>query len=200
MFDLVVRGGTLVLEQGTVAADLAVEDGKIVQIGPELGAGREEIDARGLHVFPGLIDVHVHFNEPGHEDWEGIATGSAALAAGGGTLFFDMPLNSIPCVLDAPSFDAKLEALRAKSLTDFALWGGLTPHNLERLPELAERGAIGFKAFMSNSGLPEFPHADDHTLYRGMQAAARLGLPVAVHAESEGLTAGLAAEIRAGGG
>jgi len=200
VFDLVVRGGTLVLEQGTVAADLAVEDGKIVQIGPELGAGREEIDARGLHVFPGLIDVHVHFNEPGHEDWEGIATGSAALAAGGGTLFFDMPLNSIPCVLDAPSFDTKLEALRAKSLTDFALWGGLTPHNLERLPELAERGAIGFKAFMSNSGLPEFPHADDHTLYRGMQAAARLGLPVAVHAESEGLTAGLAAEIRAGGG
>lgn len=200
MFDLVVRGGTLVLEQGTVAADLAVEDGKIVQVGPELGAGREEINARGLHVFPGLIDVHVHFNEPGHEDWEGIATGSAALAAGGGTLFFDMPLNSIPCVLDARSFDAKLEALRAKSLTDFALWGGLTPHNLERLPELAERGAIGFKAFMSNSGLPEFPHADDYTLYRGMQTAARLGLPVAVHAESDNLTARLAAEIRARGG
>ncbi|AWR86825.1 allantoinase [Meiothermus taiwanensis] len=190
MLDLIVRGGKLVTPEGVRQADLAVAEGRIVQIAPEITEpARQEIRAEGLHVFPGLIDVHVHFNEPGRAHWEGIASGSAALAAGGGTAFFDMPLNSLPCTLDAPSFDQKLAAMRASSYTDFALWGGLTPGNLEHLPELAERGVIGFKAFMSNSGLPEFPPCDDGSLYEGMRIAARLGLPVAVHAESEALTA-----------
>ncbi|PYR96013.1 MAG: allantoinase, partial [Acidobacteria bacterium] len=97
MTDVVVRGGTVVTPEGVNPADLAIEDGVISGIGPELAGGFQEIDARGLFVFPGMIDVHVHFNEPGHTEWEGAATGSRALAAGGGTLFFDMPLNSIPC-------------------------------------------------------------------------------------------------------
>jgi allantoinase len=198
--DLIIRGGKLVTPDGVVDADAAIADGRIADIGHNLGAARETIDASGLHVFPGLIDPHVHFNEPGRTEWEGFATGSAALAAGGGTCFFDMPLNSSPPTLDGPSFDLKRAAAEKNSLTDFALWGGLTPDNLDKLEELADRGVIGFKAFMCDSGIEDFGRADDLTLYRGMRVAARLGLPVAVHAESEEITTRLAAETRARGG
>jgi allantoinase len=194
MPDLVVRGGTLVTT-GLPQADIAIEDGKIVAIGPELPGAAEEIDARGLHVFPGLIDVHLHFNEPGRTEWEGAATGSRALAAGGGTLFFDMPLNSTPCTVNADAFDRKHAALSASSITDFALWGGLIPGHVPQMAELADRGVVGFKAFLCDSGLPEFPRADDLTLLEGLREAARLALPVAVHAESQEITQGLTQKI-----
>ncbi|HTW67390.1 MAG TPA: allantoinase AllB [Bryobacteraceae bacterium] len=186
MPDLVVRGGTLAItgEQ----TDIAIEDGKVAAIGRELPGAAEEIDAGGQHIFPGLIDVHLHFNEPGRTDWEGAATGSRALAAGGGTLFFDMPLNSTPCTVDSDAFDRKQAALAESSITDFALWGGLIPGNVPAMAELAARGVVGFKAFLCDSGLPEFPRADDLTLFDGLREAARLGLPVAVHAESQELT------------
>src|SRR4051794_13684369 len=138
-FDLIIRGGTVVRSDGvpladTAVADIAVAEGKIIEIAPQItGDAREIIDATGLHIFPGLIDSHVHFNEPGRTEWEGFATGSSALAAGGGTCFFDMPLNSSPPTLDGASFDLKLAAAQANSRTDFALWGGLTPTNLDRL-------------------------------------------------------------------
>lgn len=186
MADLVVRCD---------GRDIAIEDGKIAAIGPELSGAAEEIDARGLNVFPGLIDVHLHFNEPGRTEWEGAATGSRALAAGGGTLFFDMPLNSTPCTVNAAAFDRKRAALEASSITDFGLWGGLVPGSVSEMAELAERGVVGFKAFLCDSGLPEFPRADDLTLFDGLREAARLGLPVAVHAESQEITQGLARRI-----
>lgn len=188
MVDLVVHGGTIADTAGRRQADLAIEDGRIVAVGSCALEGRVEIDARGLLVLPGVIDVHVHFNEPGRENWEGGATGSRALAAGGGTLFLDMPLNSTPCTVTGPAFERKRAALEAVSVTDFGLWGGLVPGHLADMAELAERGAVGFKAFMCASGLPEFPRADDRTLFEGMCQAAQLGLPVAVHAESEELT------------
>jgi allantoinase len=197
-FDLLIRGGKVVTPDGVKDLEIAVADGRIAELAPGIrGAALEEIDATGLHVFPGLIDPHVHFNEPGRTDWEGFVTGSGALAAGGGTCFFDMPLNSSPPTLDGPSFDAKLRAALASSRTDFALWGGLTPDNLDKLEELAARGVIGFKAFMCDSGIDEFRWADIDTLRRGMTIAARLGLPVAVHAEDHEITARLTAEARA---
>jgi allantoinase len=186
---MIVRGGSVVTPEGVVTADIALEDGRIAAIAPELPGQTEEIDARGLTVLPGLIDVHVHFNEPGRTEWEGAATGSRALAAGGGTVFFDMPLNSSPCTVGGAEFDSKRAALEQNSATDFALWGGIVPGNCGRLAEMAERGAIGFKAFMADSGLPEFPRSDDRTLFEGMRQAARLGLPVAVHAENNDLVA-----------
>lgn len=194
MHDLVVRAGTVVME-GLPQADIAIEDGQIAAIGPDLPGAAEEIDARGLYVFPGLIDVHLHFNEPGRTNWEGAATGSRALAAGGGTLFFDMPLNSTPCTVNADAFDRKRSALAESSVTDFALWGGLIPGNVPEMAELADRGVVGFKAFLCDSGLPEFPRADDLTLLEGMREAARFGLPVAVHAESQEITQRLAQQI-----
>src|SRR5437762_3494255 len=93
MPDVVIRGGRVVTPGGIVESDIGIEDKHISGIGPELPGGRREIDAAGLTVFPGIIDIHVHFNEPGRTDWEGAETGSRALAAGGGTMFIDMPLN-----------------------------------------------------------------------------------------------------------
>ncbi len=197
-WDVLIRGGEVVTPDGVRRLDVAIEGGTIVELAPELtGAARESIDAARLHVFPGVIDAHVHFNEPGRTDWEGFDTGSAALAAGGGTCFFDMPLNSHPPTLDGESFDLKRKAAEASSRTDFALWGGLTPGNLDKLEELADRGVVGFKAFMSDSGIEEFGRADDETLFGGMKIAAKLGLPVAVHAESQEITGRLTAEARA---
>jgi allantoinase len=199
MADLVIRGGTLVLPDGARRADLAIEDGRIAAMASDLSSGREDIDARGLFVLPGLIDVHLHFNEPGRTEWEGAASGSRALAAGGGTLFFDMPLNSTPCAVNAREIDRKRAALEAASITDFGLWGGLVPGSVPDMAAMADHGVVGFKAFMCDSGLPEFPRADAATLYDGLQEAARLGLPVAVHAESEELTCAWSTRIRGRG-
>jgi allantoinase len=181
---MVVRGGTVVTSSGLLRADVAVADGEIVAVAPDLDEQPDDLDARGLHVFPGVVDVHVHFNEPGRTEWEGAATGSAAFAAGGGTCFADMPLNAHPPTVDAAAFQAKRNALEQSSVCDFALWGGLVPGGVDRLAELAELGVVGFKAFMCPSGIGDFEAADDRTLRAGMEQAAELGLPVAVHAES----------------
>src|SRR4051794_6817023 len=196
LFDSIVRGATLVLPSGLTQSDIGIEAGTIRAVEPELpGGSRREIDANGLHVLPALIDVHLHFNEPGRTEWEGAATGSRALAAGGGAVFVDMPLNSTPCTLGAEDFDRKRAALEAASIADFGLWGGLVPGRVGDMAAMAERGVIGFKAFMCDSGLPEFSRSDDATLYEGMREAARLGLPIAVHAESEELTKQLGQRI-----
>ena len=194
-FECIIRGGTVVTAAEARPADLGISEGTIVALQAGLtGPSRETINATGLHIFPGVIDSHVHFNEPGRAHWEGFETGSRALAAGGGTLFFDMPLNAHPPTIDRASFDQKLAAAQASSLVDFAFWGGLVPGNVDKLEELSQRGVVGFKAFMSNSGIEDFPRADDRTLREGMKRAAALGKIVAVHAESETITSQLAQE------
>jgi allantoinase len=196
-FDVLVRGGLVVGLDSVTRADIGVLDGRIAEVATELEGGSVlELDATGLHVFPGAVDPHVHFNDPGRAEWEGFETGSAAFAAGGGTCFFDMPLNASPPTVDGPSFDRKVEAARGTALVDFCLWGGLIPGNADRLDELAERGVIGLKAFMCSSGIDDFPAVDDETLREGMARAAALGLPVAVHAENDELTTNLAASAR----
>ena len=112
--------------------------------------------ATSTSFLPGVIDAHLHFNEPGRTEWEGFATGSRALAAGGATACIEMPLNAHPPTLDAESFDLKRAAAEASSVVDFALWGGLVPGNIEQMDELAARGVVGFKAFMSASGIDDF--------------------------------------------
>jgi allantoinase len=193
LYDLIIRNGMLVTTEDVEVQDLAIAGGRIVAIGQDLsGTSKEEIDAMGLHIFPGIIDAHVHFNDPGRSEWEGFATGTRALATGGTTTFFDMPLNASPPTLDAASFKLKLAAAQASSLVDFAFWGGLVPGNLAQLADLVACGVIGFKAFMSNSGIDDFQASDDLTLYEGMSRVARLGSLVAVHAENDQLTSALA--------
>jgi allantoinase len=199
--DLLIHGGIVVGSNAAIKQDVAVDKGVITALDEELHLdAKEVIDATNLYLMPGLIDAHVHFNEPGRNHWEGFATGSAGLAAGGGTLFIDMPLNSTPPLLDRDTFVAKCRAAEAATTTDFAFWGGLTPDNLEHLPELAELGVVGFKAFMSDSGIAEFKAVDDLSLLEGMRIAAELDLPVMVHAESDTLTRALTWRIRSGGG
>ncbi len=173
-FDLLIRGANPLPAIGIIGGKIA---------GFEDGTAREEIDATGLIVLPGVVDAHVHFNDPGRAEWEGWDTGSRAALAGGVTTVCDMPLNSTPPVVTVESFDAKREAAEARSACDFALWGGLVPGHVDDLEDLAERGVMAFKAFMSHSGIDDFPKADLATLRAGMKRAAALGLPVAVHAE-----------------
>jgi allantoinase len=200
MYDLIIRGGTVVTESGEQAAELALADGLVAAVAPEIeGAARETIDARGLHILAGGVDPHMHCNEPGRTSWEGFASATAALAAGGFTTMIDMPLNANPPTCDVAAFDQKLAAAQAAALVDFALWGGLVPGNLEQLDGLAERGVVGFKAFMSTTGTDDFQPTDDLTLYQGMQRAAQLGKIVAVHAENRTITDGLARQAIAAG-
>ena len=197
-FDVLIRGATVVGAGVQRRLDVGVADGLIAALGPELaGPATEEIDAAGLHLLPGVVDAHVHFNEPGRADWEGFETGTRALAVGGATAAIDMPLNSHPPTVTGAAFDEKRRCLERSALVDIALWGGLVPGGVEAMDELGARGVVGFKAFMCSSGIDDFPGVDDLTLYDGMCRAASLGLPVAVHAESEAITAGLAQRARA---
>jgi allantoinase len=198
-YELVIRGGAVVTATGVATGDVGIDDGVIREVAEELPGGHDEIDARGLLVLPGAVDAHVHLNDPGRADWEGIASGTAALAAGGSTTAIDMPLNAHPPTVDAAAFDLKAARVAGSAHVDLALWGGLVPGNLHDLAELAARGVVGFKAFMCASGIDDFAAADDETLLAGMREAARLGLPVAVHAESDALMSRLAAAAVAEG-
>ena len=180
---MIVRGGMVVTSRGVARADIAIAGGQITAVGLDLAEDGEEIDASGLHVFPGGIDSHVHFNEPGRTEWEDIAHGSAALAAGGYTSFIDMPLNNLPVTTTVEAFDLKLQAMKRSSKLDFGLWGGLVPGNLDQLGPLAELGVMGFKAFMCPSGIEEFPACDLVTLGEGMKLIAEMDSILLVHAE-----------------
>jgi allantoinase len=185
-----------------VGFELAAIDGVITEVGPSVAApvGAEVIDATGRLVLPGAVDPHVHFNAPGaRTDWEGWSTGSAAAAAGAVTTVVEMPLNASPPTVDADRFAAKAATAGAESYVDFGLWGGVIPGNRDALAGLADAGVIGFKAFMSTSGSADFPASDDLTLYEAMATIAELGLPFLLHAESDRITADLAARARSAG-
>ncbi|PLT32676.1 allantoinase [Bacillus sp. V5-8f] len=196
-YDVLIRNGHIVTEHSIVQGDIAIKHGKItdIMVGKPLNAEAEsEIDAKGLHVFPGLIDSHVHFNEPGRTEWEGLETGSRGLAAGGITSFIDMPLNSTPPTINRKNLALKKAAADRKSIVNARFWGGLVPENLNDLRDLFEDGVLGFKAFMSPSGIADFNHVDDVTIYKGMKEIAKLGSLLAVHAESTVICEQLAQE------
>ncbi len=183
--DLVIRGGTAILPTRQAIADIAITDGTISAIGSEVHGGKEVIDATGLVVLPGVVDAHVHFNEPGRADWEGWEAGTRGAAAGGVTTVLEMPLNAHPPTTTAAAFDEKLAVASRKALVDFGLWGGLVPDNLDNLQTLHQRGVVGFKAFMSHSGIDDFQRVPDGVLAIGLKVTARLGAIVGVHAESQ---------------
>lgn len=202
IYDLIIKNGTVVTADETIEADIAVRDGKIIKVSADKAIDESAdrvIDAEGLHVLPGLIDSHVHFNEPGRADWEGLETGSESLAAGGATSFFDMPLNSTPPVINKENLLKKQELAKEKSVVNAFCWGGLVPENISALKSLHDNGVIGFKAFMSPSGIEDFNNADDETLYKGMTEIASFDSLLAVHAESTVMCEKLAEERKAAG-
>jgi allantoinase len=148
-------------------------------------AGVEVLDAGDLVVLPGLVDTHVHINDPGRSDWEGFATATRAAAAGGVTTVVDMPLNSVPPTTTLAGLREKLRALEDRALVDVALCGGLVPASAGTgaLAELFAEGVLAFKCFLAESGVAEFSHVHESELRAGMKELARLGAPLFVHAE-----------------
>jgi allantoinase len=189
--DLVVTGGLVLDGQRARPADAVIDDGRITAVVPpgDAPVARQTIEADGLHLLPGLVDPHVHFDEPGRTEWEGWASGSLAAAAGGITTVVDMPIDSDPPVVDAAAFREKCAAASAGSLVDFGLWAGLVPGRLAHLDAMAGLGAVGYKAFACDSGWASFPPADPVTLAAGMTAAKSQDLAVALHAEDPAVLA-----------
>lgn len=202
--DLVIKNGTVVLKDEVRILDIGIREGRIVLLGelPDENNAETTVDAAGLTVMAGMIDVHVHLNEPGLGEWEGFESGSAALAAGGCTTYVDMPLNGIPPTVTVSAMQQKLDAAQGRSQVDYALWGGLVPGKLHELKPLHEAGVVGFKAFMSSPGDPSedaFREVDDYTLLEGMKIIAGLNKVLALHAESEPIVSKLGQAMRAEG-
>ena len=179
----VFRSRRVVTPDGVVAACVVVQDGVIASLEPH-GAPLAVTDELGdTALLPGVVDTHVHVNEPGRTEWEGFATATAAAAAGGVTTIVDMPLNSIPATNDAEALRAKVRAMAGQLTVDVGLWGGVVPGNAGALDALAGAGALGFKCFLSPSGVDEFGNVSESDLAEAMPAIARLGLPLLAHAE-----------------
>jgi allantoinase len=203
IWDRIIQGGLVVLRDEVRRLDLGIRDGRIAAMADRLEADGVPVwNASGCYVLPGMVDVHVHFNEPNLGHWEGFRTGSAALAAGGCTTYVDMPLNGVPPTVSVEALKLKLERAAGQSYVDYALWGGLMPGKLEHIEALADSGVIGFKAFMSEpggDGEDIFERSDDYTLLEGMKRIAAVGGILALHAESEPIVAALVREMRRAG-
>ena len=191
--DLVIRGRRVVLPSGLVPASIHLSAGRISAITPfeETSTDCKIVEAgEDSVVMAGLVDSHVHVNEPGRTDWEGFATATRAAAAGGVTTIVDMPLNSIPATTTLDALNAKLAATRGQLLVDTAFWGGLVPGNTGELAKLWDAGVVGFKCFLVDSGVDEFPNVAESDLREAMPELARLDAMLIVHAEVPGPIAG----------
>ena len=149
----------------------------------EIGKGTADEDFGDLVVMPGLVDSHVHVNDPGRANWEGFQSATRAAAAGGTTTIVDMPLNSIPPTVDSEALGVKRAAAAEAIAVDVAFWGGLVPGSEPHLPAMVEAGVCGFKAFLVDSGVPEFPPLSFDELENALPELARLGVPLLLHAE-----------------
>ncbi|TDC91788.1 allantoinase AllB [Nonomuraea deserti] len=188
-FDLVVRSRRTVTPEGERAAAVAVRGEKIVALYDHAAPldAAEDIDLRDLALLPGLVDTHVHVNEPGRTHWEGFASATRAAAAGGVTTILDMPLNSLPPTVNVGAFEAKLRAAAGQCQVDVGFWGGAVPGNVKELAPLRERGVHGFKCFMSPSGVEEFPPLSVSEARRALVVIAGFGGVMVVHAEDPAL-------------
>jgi allantoinase len=183
--DWSIGGLRVVFRDGVGPAVIRIRGGNIVGVERRApSAGEVTVDAGSDIVMAGLVDSHVHVNEPGRTEWEGFASATRAAAAGGVTTIIDMPLNSIPATTSVAGLEAKVAAASGKSAIDFGLWGGAVPGNEEEIPRLAAAGVLGFKCFMTPSGVAEFEHVDEAALRSAMKAIAGIGGVLLAHAEA----------------
>jgi len=182
---VVIRGQRVVTPEGVRAASVHFDAGKIIRVGAwdDLPAGVPLTDVGMSVVMPGIVDTHVHVNEPGRTEWEGFETATRAAAAGGVTTILDMPLNSIPATTTVAALEAKRKAARGKCAVNVEFIGGVVPGNSGELEGLRDAGVRAFKCFLSPSGVDEFPAVDENDLREAFPILARLGLPLMVHAE-----------------
>ena len=186
-FDLVLRSQRVVLPDGEQPAAVCVSGGVVAAIlpydAPASAARAIELDS--LAVLPGLVDTHVHINEPGRTEWEGFESATRAAALGGVTTLIDMPLNSIPPTTTPDALAEKRAAAKERVSVDVGFWGGAVPGNRSELPALHDAGAFGFKCFLADSGVPEFPALDAVEFEATARRAAELGALLIVHAEDQ---------------
>src|SRR4051812_25205325 len=185
---LVVRSQRVVTPEGVLPAAIHVVDGRIARVATwdDVPAASKLDDVGELAVLPGIVDTHVHLNEPGRTDWEGFATATRAAAVGGVTTLVDMPLNSIPATTTREALATKRAAAAGQCAVDVGFWGGVVPDNEGELAGLIADGVRGFKCFLVDSGVPEFGHVEEHDLLLAMPILAGLGVPLLVHAELAG--------------
>ena len=181
----VVRSTRVVLPGGVGPASVHVNGRRIERVSDwhDVSIGMSVHDAGDRIVMAGLVDTHVHINEPGRTDWEGFTTATRAAAAGGVTTLFDMPLNGIPATTSVAGLDAKRAAARGQCLVDVGFLGGVIPGNIKELEPLARAGVFAFKAFLVPSGVDEFPAVTEDDLRDVFPVLAEFGLPLMVHAE-----------------
>ena len=187
--NLIIRGKQVVLPGSIAPASIHISDGMITSIASydDVRGDRSLIDVNeDSIVMPGLVDSHVHINEPGRTEWEGFATATRAAAAGGVTTLIDMPLNSIPPTTTVAGLKEKLAAANEQCFVDVGFWGGVVPGNTEELSGLFAAGVVGFKCFLIHSGVNEFPNVTEEDLRRAMPELTRLGAVLIVHAEVPG--------------
>ncbi len=187
--NLVIRGKKVVLPESIAPASLHISNGVITAIESyeNLPTGYDLIESgEESLVMPGLVDTHVHINEPGRTEWEGFSTATRAAAAGGVTTLVDMPLNSIPPTTTVAGFREKLEAARGQCYVDVGFWAGVVPGNTAELAALNEAGVVGFKCFLIHSGVDEFPNVTGNDLREALPELTRLGALLIVHAEVPG--------------
>ncbi len=177
------RSGRVVAEDRVRPGVVVVRDGVIDCVAEDAPAGACLVDAGDLVISPGLVDCHVHVNEPGRTEWEGFETATRAAAAGGVTTIVDMPLNSVPVTTNRAALEEKLHAAEGKCFIDVGFWGGVVPGNAGDLAELAKGGVLGCKAFLVPSGIDEFPNASRADLLAAMPILRDCGIPLLAHAE-----------------
>ncbi|MFD1149901.1 allantoinase AllB [Saccharothrix hoggarensis] len=181
--DLVFRAARVVTPDGERRADVGVEDGRIVAVADHLHAETVVELADDEVLLPGLVDTHVHVNDPGRSEWEGFDSATRAAAAGGVTTIVDMPLNSVPATTTAAALEVKREAARGRVHVDVGFWGGIVPDNLDDLAELHDAGVFGFKCFLIHSGVDEFPHVGEDQLRAALSVLQPRDALTIVHAE-----------------
>jgi allantoinase len=187
--DLVIRGRRVVFPEHVAPASIHIHNDLIVRVAEydEISSDCELVEADpDSIIMAGLVDTHVHINEPGRTEWEGFVTATQAAAAGGVTTLVDMPLNSIPPTTSVAGFNAKLSAAENKCSVDVGFWGGVVPGNTDELSALKNAGVVGFKCFLVPSGVDEFPHVRETNLREAMPELARLDSLLIVHAELPG--------------
>lgn len=184
MFDIAISGNKICTPEGIKKAVVLIKDGIISDVLPALPAGYngEIIHLHDHVLMPGIIDPHVHINEPGRTDWEGFVTATRSAAAGGLTTLVDMPLNSSPVTTTAEAFDKKIAAA-VQLQVNCGFWGGIVPGNDSEIEELINKGVLGFKAFLTHSGIDEFPNVTEDDLRKAMPVIAKYDLPLLVHCE-----------------
>ncbi|MGD0302785.1 MAG: allantoinase AllB [Bryobacteraceae bacterium] len=181
---LKIRSRNVVLPDSVRPASIEIRDGRIAAVEPyDRGA---DIDAGDDYILPGLVDTHVHINEPGRTDWEGFRSATRAAAAGGYTTLVDMPLNNLPATTTVENLRAKESAALGECMVDYAFWGGVVADNQEHIAALAEAGVRGFKCFLVHPGIDGFTMVDRRQLEAAMPAIADSGVPLLVHAELPG--------------